>query len=156
MTEKCPKCGLIVPLLEGDQPWIHRHVEGDLVCLTRQVFQKDAIIATQAKRIAELETALDLYPKTVDGVPITLGCRVYYHSLAPDTLTKGNRVARIEMCLYDNEPEWIVATDEVVYEGKWLALPDDFGLYSTPEAARIGGLLPDTTEAKGEQSRGKE
>ena len=113
----CVDCGASWDFPDGLLNSGMRHVRGSVACLRRQLAAAQAVIAK--------------LPKTEDGVLITLNMTLYWESDNPDTLTKGKEVSCLQM--YDDG--WDAFWCEM--DGTEYCMPDDFGLYSTEEAAAV-------------------
>jgi len=77
--------------------------------------------------------------------------RVYWYSSEPKSLEEGYRVMSVSgKTTYDEnlkEDVWLdVYVDNLDYDGELFAAPDDFGLYSSTEAAEAA--RKDKTEAE--------
>jgi len=79
--------------------------------------------------LAAAQAVIEWLPRTQNGVVITLNMTLYWVSNNPDTLAQGKQVS--SLVVYDDG--WDAFWCEL--DGSEYAMPDDFGLYSTSEAA---------------------
>ena len=98
------------------------------------------------RELVKANAIIEWLPRTKNGVVITLNMTLYWESYNPDTLAKGKQVS--SLLIYDDG--WDAFWCEL--DGSEYAMPSDFGLYSTSEAALEAALEATNNEARNAQA----
>ena len=128
-------------LLQRSHDCYASNVEMKISHMTRELEQAQAEVARMDRtcrkvhaddkaRLAAAEAVVGKWPKTADGVAIVVGMRLFWKSDNPDTMKKGVVVAELLQWEDGWGAYWYDSEEERNY-----GMPDDFGLYSTAEAA---------------------